>query len=108
VSTAQYAQTYGTRLKSGQIAYKGIGHRHWSRRWYSQRWGCWCWYCPCTCEWYYWCGDRDYYLPVRYLTVVPPTCTTMDEQSPDVTPPDGGQVVQVRRGEEIPDLPEPQ
>jgi hypothetical protein len=100
VATGGYASSYGVKLRSGYFAYKGHGHRHWGRRYFSPRWNCWVLSDPSTDGWYYWCGDRDYYLPVRYLTTCPPT------QGTDELPPESSEVPTVG-ADEIPDLPEP-
>lgn len=132
VNTAAYASRFGVRLKSGYFAYKGIGHRHWARKFYSARWRTWCWYDPCTLGWYYWCGPRGMYLPCRYLPVAAPTVIDPGSEvvPPEVTPevpvdgatsaatidpgaearanvpPDSAEVEKAGP-DEVPDLPEP-
>jgi hypothetical protein len=93
------------RLKNGRYAYKGLHHRHWTRKFFSPRWRCWLWFCPCTEVWYYWCGSRGYFLEVRYLVVSAPS--TMDPDSTIEQPPEADQVPEATQ-EEVPDLPEPQ
>lgn len=104
VKVTDYAPRYGVKLKNGYYGYRGIDHRHWSRKYYSPQWRCWCWFCPSTDQWYYWCGDRDLYLPVRYLVVVPPTVA--EEESTAELPPDASEVPQTNESE-VPNLPEP-
>ncbi len=104
VARKAYAKSFGTRLKSGYVAYRGLKHRHWSGRCYSRAWGCWLWLDPCTGGWYYWCGGRGYFLPVRYLSTCEPTTT--EEDATENLPPES-QDVPVSSIEEVPDLPEP-
>jgi hypothetical protein len=97
VTTDRYASRFGTKLKNGGYAYKGLNHRHWSRRFVCHRWHCVCWYCPCVGGWYYWCASHDCYLPVRYIVVYPPS------EGDSAEPPDSEVVPDANEG---PDLPE--
>ncbi len=111
IATTGYAVKYGTKLRSGHFAYKGFKHRHWTHKWYSRAWRCWLWYDPCTFGWFYWCGDRDHYLPVRYITVCAPTVS--EEASPGgetEQPPESEETPEAAEGEgpDLPDLPEPE
>jgi hypothetical protein len=86
------------------VAYKGFHHHHWTHRCYSHRWHCWMWLCPSTSVWYYWSGERDLYLPVRYLTVVAPT--QVMEPTAAEFPPEGREIPEVPEAEVL-DIPEP-
>jgi hypothetical protein len=72
VRTSLYATRYGTKLEDGTLAYKGLQHRHWTRKAFLPRRGCWSWFCPCTGDWYYWCRAESAFLPVRRLLRSPP------------------------------------
>jgi hypothetical protein len=97
-AAAMYAQTHGVKLKSGHYAYKGLKHRQWTKRYYSPTWSRWFWYDPGTAGWYYWSGATDYYLPVRFLSVVAPSGSEL---------PPGATQVPLAAASEIPNLPEP-
>jgi hypothetical protein len=104
--TGRYYASHGVKLRSGFYAYKGRFHRHWTRKWYCRSWRCWLWFDPSCDVWYYWSGDRDCYLPVRYLTVVPPTPCDPGSVDGPALPPGADSVPEAPRSE-LPDLPEP-
>jgi len=77
------------KTKPGYVAYKGIGHGQWPKKSYSSKWRCRVWYCASACGWYYRCGAKGYYLPVRYITVAAPTTT---EQAVEAGSEEAGQL----------------
>jgi hypothetical protein len=88
----------GVRLRSGDIASKGLNHRHWTKRfdWGSKR--VWTWYDPSTAGWYSWNSSRSYFLPVSHIGKHPPT--------ENEVPPGAANILAVSPGEDL-DLPEP-
>src|SRR5262245_19318624 len=89
IATGLYASKFGFKTKGGLVAYKGLKHGHWTRKWFDARSRCWLWYCPSACGWYYWCGARGCYLPVRCLPDHPPTVVS-DGAEPELPPGAGG------------------
>jgi hypothetical protein len=102
LKTSLYASKFGFKTKGGFVAYKGLKHCHWSRKWFCGAYGCWTWYCPSACCWYYWSADYCCYLPLRYMPVCAPGIA-VDGVTPELPP--GADNVPVATGDEVPAVP---
>jgi hypothetical protein len=86
VSTSSYASLYGRKSRSGTVYYKGNLHTQWVRRCFIPKYRCTAVLCPCTGNWYFWCGDKDAYLPVSYLSTFTPSAETPNSEGlPDAS-----------------------
>jgi hypothetical protein len=102
IKTSLYASKFGFKTKGGFVAYRGLKHGHWTRKWFCGARRCWMWYCPSACCWYYWSGASGCYMPINYLPDYPPTVVNGGVEP--VLPP-GAENVPAATGDEVPNVP---
>jgi hypothetical protein len=79
VPTSHYASRHGVKLSNGRYAYRGRGHRHWTRKHFDRKRRAWKFYDPSTRGWYHFNKKRNSFLPESLASIAPPA-------SPEDTP----------------------